>query len=102
MLYTEEEKLRVIQYYYANQGNVSRARHQYMNEHPGPRIPSRKTIGSIVRNHAERKSLKRKKREPTANFDEELDVLLHFEGKLISFSVNIVIHINFVVFMIFR
>lgn len=81
MLFTEEEKLRVIQLYYSNESNASQAMRQYRIRYPGNRVPSRKTIAYIVRNHAERKTLQRKKRKGKENEEEDLDILLHFEGK---------------------
>ena len=67
MLFTEEEKLRVIQLFYGNDNSASRTRHQYSIKYLGERVPSRKTISYIVKAHSERKTLKRKERSCRRN-----------------------------------
>lgn len=94
MLFTEEEKLRIIQIYFSNGNNASKAMRQYRITCPGDRVPSRKTIAYVVKNHADRKTLQRKKRVAKVNADEDLAILLYFEGKYCYSNVRRILKIN--------
>lgn len=81
MLFTEEEKLRVVALYYANDNSAVKTVRQYGIKYPRDRIPSRQTIDYIVKNHNERKTLQRKKRNCKGNIEADLNILLHFQGR---------------------
>lgn len=81
MGYSEEQKLEIIQLFYKNNNNVLNAQAEYHRIHPGEQVPTRSTFHYIERNFRERKTLRRKKRAVILNRDEELEILLYFQGK---------------------
>lgn len=81
MSYTEEEKLEILRLYYKNNNNVAQAQREYRRIHPGRPVPARSTFYYTERGMRERKTLHRKKRISNVNEDEELQILLYFQGK---------------------
>ena len=80
MGYTEEEKLEIIRLYYKNNNNFAQAQAEYRRIHPKMPVPARSTFYYTERSMRERKTLQRKKRTVIANDDEELQILLYFQG----------------------
>lgn len=80
MGYTEEEKFETVRLYYKNNNNVAQARAEYRRIHPEMTVPARSTFYYTERSMRERKTLHRKKRTVIVNEDEELQILLYFEG----------------------
>jgi hypothetical protein len=78
-LYNEEQKCAIIRLFYKNSNNLSRAREEYRLLYGEP-VPQRSTFRYIEKNFRERKSIKRKKRSVTVDENEELDILLYFQG----------------------
>jgi len=81
MVYTEEEKCEIIYLFYKNNKNAVAARTEYRNLHPDRPLPSRSTFYYVKRNFRQRKNVQRKKRTVQINENEELEILLYFEGK---------------------
>lgn len=81
MVYTEEEKCEIVSLFYKNNKNAVAARREYRNLHPDRPLPSRSTFYFVERNFRQHKTVKRKKRTVRINENEELEILLYFEGK---------------------
>lgn len=81
MGYTEGEKLEIIRLYYKNNNNVVQAQAEYRRIHPEMPVPSRSTFYYTERRFRESKGLQRKKRTVVRNEDEELQILLYFQGR---------------------
>ena len=79
MGYSAEEKSQIIRLFYSN-NSVAIVRHQYHQIYPRRRIPSINTIKNVIRHFEERNSVQRKKRTVERNLDEELDILLYYQG----------------------
>ena len=88
MGYSEYQKYEIICLFYLNNKNISRVRREYYQRFPGQRIPSRNTIMNIVRRFGETKCTKRKTRTVVVNEEEELNILLYFQGKLYFKSIT--------------
>lgn len=87
-LYNEEQKCEIIRLFYKNNNNASRAREEYRLLFGEP-VPQRSTFRYIEKNFRERKSIQRKKRSVQVNENEELDILLYFEGNITTIYFNI-------------
>ena len=79
MGYSAEEKSQIIRLFYSN-NSVAIVRHEYHQIYPGRTILSRNTIKNVIRHFEERNSVQRKKRTVERNLDEELDILLYYQG----------------------
>lgn len=80
MGYSDVEKHDVIHLYYSNNSNTLLVQRQFRQLFPGRRVPCKNTIKNIVKLFKETKSVKRKPRKVERNEDEDLAVLLYFEG----------------------
>lgn len=90
MGYTEEEKREIIYFFYKNNKNASAAQADYRVSHAGMPVPSRGTFYNIERHFRIHKNLQRKKRFVRINEDEELEILLYFQGKQLIRTLNFV------------
>lgn len=80
MGYSVEEKRDIIRIYYSNHHSAKRTRAHYQRVYPERQTPSKSTIIYILRQFEQRKTLERKKRSAVGNEEEDLNVLLFFEG----------------------
>lgn len=80
MGYSEEEKLSMIKLFYLNGENASKACNEYNRQFPNRRPPTRQTILNVVKSLDDRKTLERKVRTVERNVEEDLNILLYFEG----------------------
>lgn len=80
MVFTAEEKLDIVRIYY-NVRNLADTRNQYIRQFPNRIVPSKSTIHYTVQQFRERKTVNRKKRTLVRNEDQDLEVLLYFEGR---------------------
>lgn len=80
MGYSEEDKLNMLRLYHKNKGNVYKARMDYRILYPDKALPSKNTFRNVDKHIANNLSLRRKKRVVAVNEEEELDILLHYEG----------------------
>lgn len=89
MGYSEEQKLAIVRLSYGNNNNVTTVQREYHLLYPHQRVPSIDTIKYTVRKFSERKSLKRKKRTVARNENEDLNILVFFQGNYYTFSVGL-------------
>jgi transposase-like protein len=82
MGYSDEEKLEIVRLYYSHNRNIERVRQEFRQIFPRRRVPSTNTVKNIIKHFIERKTVTRKKRVVLRNADEDLNILLYFEGKL--------------------
>lgn len=82
MHYTEAEKFEIFSLYVKNNKNKKAARREYMRLHPNNTIPSANTFVNIYNRVRDLKSFKRKRRCIPSNENQELDILLYFEGSV--------------------
>lgn len=85
MVYSEEQKLAIVRLFYSNNNDVATVQREYRRLYPYQSVPCRMTVQYIIQKFAETKSLKRKKRTVERNENEDLDILLFYQG--ISFLV---------------
>lgn len=81
MVYSEEEKVQIFTCYIQNNKSKRAARRAYRAMYPNRPTPSENTFRNIYRKVNNTSSFTRKKRVVQANQEEQLDILLHFEGK---------------------
>lgn len=80
MGYTEQEKYDIFSIYVKNNKNPHEARSEYRELYPNRHLPCKNTfknMDKLIRNTG---SLKRKRRTINHNEDEDLNILLYFEG----------------------
>lgn len=92
MRYTKEQKLELVKLLHKNNDNIYRAQQEYARLHPGEHIPNKATFKRVGTHLQQFHTLERKKRTVIHNENEELSILLHFQG--------IVIFINYVYFLL--
>lgn len=80
MRYTEPEKIDIFSIFVQNNRNKYAARRQYMEMYPNRQTPSLNTFVNIHRHVSNTHSFTRKMRTVRVNDDEDLNVLLYFEG----------------------
>ena len=80
MRYTDEEKCEILRLYYQNRNNACAARREYRRIFPNREVPDRKTFSNIQRAFRQPSSIHTKKRVAIVNENEELDILLFFQG----------------------
>lgn len=83
MGYSEQEKLDIVRIYYRF-NNLKLARNQYLREYPERVTPCKATIHYIIKKFQQRKTVFRKKRTVARKEEQDLEVLLYFQGKYIS------------------
>lgn len=88
MGYSSEEKSNMVRLFYKHSSNGPRTQRQYRITYPEMPTPSVPTIRYVVRQFELRHSLERKKRTFTRNVEEDLNVLLFFEGKFLLLFLN--------------
>lgn len=81
MVYTDEEKCDILRIFYQNNKNACAARREYQQLFPMRALPARTTFKNVERGFMERMSVKRKKRRADVNQEEELNILLYFQGR---------------------
>lgn len=82
MRYTDEEKSDMLRIYYQNGNNACAARREYSRIFPHREVPDRKTFSNIERRFRQQKSVHRKKRVAVVNENEEINILLFFQGNI--------------------
>lgn len=80
MLYSEEQKCEIACLYFKNNKNRHSARREYIALYGDRRVPALNTFKRIYELLRTSKSLKRRKRTNIINEDEELEILLYFQG----------------------
>lgn len=80
-MFSEDEKLEIVRLFYTNNKNASAARAEYARLHPEAAVPSKNTFYYVEKCFRRRKNLKRKRRIVVPNEEEELNILLYFQGK---------------------
>lgn len=83
MIYTVQEKFEISSLYIKNNKNRHAARREYMILHdnaPAPALNTFKRVYELLRNT---NALNRRNRTVTINEDEELEILLYFQGMFI-------------------
>lgn len=89
MGYSEAEKVEIFSLYVKNNKNKCAARREYRTLYPNRAIPSVNTFLNVYRHVNRTHSFSRKRRRNvTANEEEDLDILLYFEGKKIIYYKN--------------
>lgn len=84
MVFSEAEKLEIVEIYVKNNKNRYRARQEYINiygNNGNRRIPSLNTFKNVYNLFRSTKTLKRRKRTGIVNEEAELEILLYFIGK---------------------
>lgn len=84
MVFTEEEKRDIHEIYIQNNYNKRQAQVQYARRYGENRtVPSLNTFPNVYRQVTETVSFKRKRQTITRDdnyYNEELDIILHFQG----------------------
>lgn len=96
MGYSTEEKSDIIRLFYTHGRNAAEARRQYHIAYPERPTPSVSTLRYTVRQFELRHSLERKKRVFPRDIDEDLTILLFFEGIQVSLFKNKIIFVIFI------
>jgi len=81
MPYSDEEKCDIVRIFYKNNNNANAAREAYRRTFPLRAIPAKNTFKNIERAFRIRKTLRRKRRTVLVDPEEELHILLYFEGR---------------------
>lgn len=81
MGYSDAEKVEIFSLYVKNNKNKCAARREYMTLYPNRAIPSVNTFINVYRHINRTHNFSRKKRSVRANEEEDLDILIYFEGK---------------------
>jgi hypothetical protein len=85
MVYTEAEKLEILSLYIKNNKNKKAARREYIRIYPNHLAPSENTFLNVFRHLRDTHSLSRKRRNIIVNENENLDILLYFEGNFLNY-----------------
>lgn len=83
-MFTEAEKLEIVEIYLKNDKNRYQARQEFINlygNNGNRRVPSLNTFKNVYNLLHATKSLKRRKRRGKVNEEAELEILLYFIGR---------------------
>lgn len=80
MIYSEQEKLDIVSVFIKTNQNQRLARREYRRLYPSRRFPSEKTFVNLYKRLRNSGSIKRKPRTVRGNENQELNILLYFQG----------------------